>query len=271
MTRVEVLIVGKELLIGRTLNTNGHWIGRRLALMGSMVARMTTVDDDLKEIASGLNEALAREPDFLVSVGGLGPTPDDMTLKGLADGLGVPLRLSAAAVAMMKESYVRRQRVFEMTPARRKMAVLPVGAEPVPNVVGTAPGVRILKWGTVIFCLPGVPKEMKSIFRGSVEPEIRASLGELHRRVIRLKISGVFESVLAPFIRQELDRYPGTYIKSHPKGLMHGVSRVELDIVSVKRRKQDADSTAVSVASEMVEVVKRQGGEILASQGMQGR
>lgn len=268
MTRVEALIVGRELLIGRTLNTNAHWVGRRLALMGSMIARMVSVDDDLEEISSGLSEILGREPDFVVVMGGLGPTPDDMTLKGISLGLGVRLKFNAEAVRLMKESYAQRQRVFAMTPARRKMALLPYGAEPLPNRVGTAPGVRIERNGTVIFCLPGVPGEMKSIFRESVEPEIRKSLGKLHRKAIRLKISGVFESVLAPVIAVELDRYPGTYIKSHPKGIKEGISRVELDIVSVKRKKDEAESAAGAVAEEIIQAVEREGGTITSSQGL---
>jgi molybdopterin-biosynthesis enzyme MoeA-like protein len=67
-----MMAVGRELLIGRTVNTNAHWLGRRLALMGSMLARIATVDDDIVEISSSLKSVLRRHPDFLLVVGGSG-------------------------------------------------------------------------------------------------------------------------------------------------------------------------------------------------------
>src|SRR5579863_10460177 len=78
LVRVEMLAVGKELLIGRTMDSNAYWMGKRLALMGCMIKEITTVDDELDEIGAALLAALGRTPDFLITVGGLGPTPDDM-------------------------------------------------------------------------------------------------------------------------------------------------------------------------------------------------
>ena len=98
MVRVEMLAVGKELLIGRTLNTNAQWVGKRLARMGTILKQVTTVDDDLAEIASTFRGRTSRSPDFLVVVGGLGPTPDDMTLRGVAEGVGVGLRRNEDAL-----------------------------------------------------------------------------------------------------------------------------------------------------------------------------
>lgn len=253
MVRIEFLAVGKELLIGRTLNTNAHWAGRRLALMGTMITRMTTVDDDLVEISTGLREILRRNPDFVVVAGGLGPTPDDMTLKGIALGLSRPLGLSGEALERIKEHYAAIGRAdMPLTPARMKMATLPEGATPLENSEGTAPGVRIQGRKTVIFCLPGVPVEMKAIFRRSVEPEIRAKLGRLYRKALRLRIDGVFESDLAPLIGRELLDHPGAYIKSHPRGLRRGRSRIELDIVVVKDHREVAESEAERIAESFV-------------------
>src|SRR5580700_7901444 len=97
------LAVGKELLIGRTLNSNAYWIGRRLYKMGGMLDRVLTVTDSLEEISAGLNELLALNPDFIIVVGGLGPTPDDMTLKGIALGLKRKMRLDRGSVRLIKE------------------------------------------------------------------------------------------------------------------------------------------------------------------------
>ena len=129
-----MLAVGKELLIGRTLNTNAHWIGRRLARMGSMLKEITVVDDDLSEISAALGAITGRAPDFLIVVGGLGPTPDDMTLKGIALGLHVKIRRNPKALELIKRHYEERGiQKIELTPARVKMSMLPLAGEPVPN------------------------------------------------------------------------------------------------------------------------------------------
>ncbi len=263
MVRVEVLTVGKELLIGRTLNTNVHWMGRRLALMGTMIKEITTVDDDLEEISHALSSAFSRRPAFVVVVGGLGPTPDDMTLKGVAMGAKRRLALNRKALSLISEHYARRGMAeIELTPARRKMAVLPSGASPLLNAAGTAPGVRLVAGGTVVFCLPGVPAEMRSIFRRSVEPEIRAKVGRLSRAAVTLKFEGIYESALAPLIRRELQRNPGAYVKSHPRGVREGVSRIELDIVVVDKERADAERVKDGIAREMAREVTRAGGVV---------
>ena len=263
MARVEMIAVGRELLIGRTLNTNAHWVGARLASMGTMLAAVATVDDDLGEISSMFTQALGRRPDFLVVVGGLGPTPDDMTLKGVARGTGRPVRTNGAAMDMIKAHYARRGLAgIELTPARRKMAMLPATAVPVVNPLGTAPGARLESGGAVVFCLPGVPEEMKRMFRDSVEPEVRARLGVLHRGRASLDVSGVFESDMAPLIAEELRRHPGAYVKSHPKGLREGRSRILVDIAKVGPDRERVKAEAGAIADEIKEWAEARGAKV---------
>jgi nicotinamide-nucleotide amidase len=268
MVRVEMLAVGKELLIGRTLNTNAHWVGGRLARRGSMLKEVMTVDDDLDEISSAMKDILRRVPDFLIVVGGLGPTPDDMTLAGLARALGAKLKSSNEALGLIKEHYRERGLgVVELTPARRKMAVLPDGAKPVPNRQGTAPGVRLMAGSTVVYALPGVPKEMKGIFKDTVEPEIVSRLGRLHREYLKFKLQGIMESVLAPLISVAMERHPGVYIKSHPRGLVDGISRIELDIAVVGADKKKAVEEAIRTADEILGKVKKMGAIVKSVKG----
>jgi len=266
-----MLAVGKELLIGRTLNTNANWAGKRLARMGTMLKEVTVVDDDLEEISEAFRGITERSPDFLVVVGGLGPTPDDMTLKGVARGLGVPVRRSERAIEMIKEHYSKRgYQTMELTPARVKMAMLPAGAEPVLNSAGTAPGVRLAAGRTTVYCLPGVPVEMRSIFRRSVEPEVRKVLGPMHRKYVTLKLEGVFESVLAPLIARALRRHPGAYIKSHPRGIKEGVSQIELDIAVVGKEQRRTDDEGERIAEEMTNEVQLAGGKVRPLRLMRG-
>jgi len=264
-----MLAVGKELLIGRTMNSNAHWIGRRLARRGTMLKEVTTIDDDLGEIACALRDALKRSPDFLVVVGGLGPTPDDMTLRGIADGLGVRLRRSERALQMIREHYAKRGlRQIELTPARLKMARIPSGAEPVVNEVGTAPGVKIVAGRTTVFCLPGVPGEMRSIFRRSVEPEVAGKLGRLYRKYITMKLEGVLESALAPLIAKALKRHPGAYVKSHPRGIKEGVSRIELDVAVVGEDPRKTEEEGETIARELVREIESAGGSVAGAKGL---
>lgn len=265
MVRAEMLAVGRELLIGRTLNTNARWIGRRLARKGTLLAEITTVDDNLEEIGAGLKACLRRKPDFLVVVGGLGPTPDDMTLRGVSQAIGRRLRLNRQALSLIKEHYARRNLPdIEITPARKKMAILPIGAEPVRNKTGTAPGVRLVVGGTTVFCLPGVPSEMKAIFRDSVEPLISKKLGRLHRTYISLKLEGIYESAIAPLIQKELKSYPGAYIKSHPRGTKEGVSRIELDVAVVSEHKEEAEESANRITRDIKSLIAGEGAKVVS-------
>jgi len=270
VVRVEMLAVGKELLIGRTMNSNAYWIGKRLARMGTMLKEIMTVDDDLYEIASAYRAAVKRNPDYLVVVGGLGPTPDDMTLRGVANGMGVTLRKNEQALALIREHYARRGlRQIELTPARLKMARLPAGAEAVFNGAGTAPGVRLVEGKTTVYCLPGVPVEMRGIFRGTVEPDIKKRLGNLHRKYITMNLEGVLESALAPLIAQEMKKHPGAYIKSHPRGIREGVSRIELDIAVVGEERRRADDEGEEIANNMRREVEDAGGKVKSARGLE--
>ena len=261
MIRVEMLAVGKELLIGRTLNTNAGWIGGRMYAMGGMIDRILTVTDSLDEISSGLTQLLSRRPDFIIVVGGLGPTPDDMTLKGIAMGLGLDLKTNQTAIKLIKEHLEAVGRRPDLSPQHRKMARLPVGATPLPNEAGTAPGVRIKAGKTVVFCLPGVPTEMKYIFRRSVEGEIKKKMGVIHTSRVTLKVRGIHEAPLAPAIATALKMHP-SYIKSHPRSVREGAPTLELDIVVTSRDRDYARKAQAELLSFLSGKIEGLGGEI---------
>lgn len=263
MVFVVNLAVGKELLIGRTMNSNAYWIGGRLYKMGSMLDRVLTVDDTLDEISAGLNELLSLRPDFIIVVGGLGPTPDDMTLKGVALGLGRKIMLNKEAIGLIKEHLEKAGREFELTPARRKMAMIPEDATPLTNEMGTAPGVRLTAGkGTVVYCLPGVPREMRHIFTKFAEKEIRKKLGVMHVSKATMKLSGIYEAALAPSIGEALKMHPEAYIKSHPKGLKAGVPALELDLTVTSRSARTARSTYSELLSFLTRRISELGGSV---------
>jgi len=213
----EIISIGNELLIGHTLDTNSHWLAIQLNRRGWVPQRVTQLRDSLDSIASGVREAVLRKPLVLITLGGLGPTYDDMTLAGIARALHKPLRLNREALRLVEEHYRRLETRPKLTKYLTKMATLPRGATPLPNPVGTAPGVRMKQSSTTIFSLPGVPSEMKAIFRTSIAPFL-TTFGVNRPREFQLKIAGIIESALAPILDEARRAYPGLYFKSHPRG-----------------------------------------------------
>jgi nicotinamide-nucleotide amidase len=220
---MEIICIGNELLIGKVVNTNASWMGKRATALGVAVRRVTEGPDEIPEIVNVVREAIARKPHFIVTSGGLGPTFDDMTLEGLAKALNREFAVDEEALAMVKTKYKEYSKARnipegEMTSPRVKMATLPKGAQAILNPVGTAPGVRIDVGGTVLIALPGVPSEMEAIFEASVVPLLREAAGNLGFYEMSIYADSIMESVLAPLIDKVMHSNPRVYIKSHPKG-----------------------------------------------------
>jgi len=181
-TTFEFIFTGNELINGKILNTNSRWLAKRVTRMGGKVTRMVTVPDELKLISNSIKEALNREPDFIITSGGLGSTFDDMTLKAVSEALDIPLKLNSEALKFVEEKYNFAQKAGlikdgSLTKYRKKMAYVPETSKILYNAVGAAPGILIKTRNTSLICLPGVPEEMKSIFRKSVKKIIRDKIG----------------------------------------------------------------------------------------------
>jgi molybdenum cofactor synthesis domain-containing protein len=218
----EIISIGNELLIGHTLDTNSHWIARHLTGLGWTLERVTQLRDSLDSIKAGVRGSLKRNPSVLITIGGLGPTHDDMTLAGISRALNKPLRLNKEALQLVKDHYRRLESKPKLTKYRTKMATLPRGSVPLPNPVGTAPGVKMQQSGTIMFSLPGVPSEMKAIFRSSLIPYME-SFHTIRPKEMEVKITGIIESALAPILDQARKIYPKLYFKSHPRGRETGI------------------------------------------------
>ncbi|HEV2876786.1 MAG TPA: molybdopterin-binding protein [Nitrososphaeraceae archaeon] len=228
---IEIISVGNELLSGTIANTNAQWISAQITKAGGIVKRITTLGDWDKEISSAIKDSIQRGPDWLILTGGLGPTYDDNTLRGLSSALGQRLKLDPRAVEMLRRSYAQhKQRLAiknsKINETRLKMAKIPRGSIAVQNPVGSAPSVYIdveSDTGTKrtrIFCLPGVPKEMKAIFSGVILPQIKEKVGKYYVVESMFETIGVSESMLAPTLSRLVDSHPSDelYLKTHPKG-----------------------------------------------------
>ena len=96
---MKILTIGNEILAGEVLDTNTHWVCQQLQDLGGNVAGASLVRDRVEDVAQALRSALTRGPDVVITMGGLGPTADDLTLAGVAEALGVPLELHPQALS----------------------------------------------------------------------------------------------------------------------------------------------------------------------------
>src|SRR5262245_50506399 len=165
--KVEILSIGNEVVYGDIVNTNAAWLSQELTSQGFEVLRHLTIADNEAQITEALLEA-PRRVDAVLVTGGLGPTVDDFTLEIAGKIFGRPLQKNAGVMSQLETFYTARKRV--MTPNQEKQAMVPEGAEVFLNPVGSAPGVRLEFQGVQYFFFPGVPKEMKQIFKDSILP-----------------------------------------------------------------------------------------------------
>lgn len=266
----EIICVGNELLIGKTLNTNAQWLAKHATTLGITVNRITVVADNVNEIAHAVQETLQRKPQFTITTGGLGPTFDDKTLAGIAKALNRKLEINQKALKMVKEKYETyatktQTGTIELTQPRIKMATIPEKTEPIPNPVGTAPGVRADLEETILIALPGVPSEMEASFETAIAPLLRAASGATAFHEKSIFADDVMESTLAPLIDKVMRDNPGVYVKSHPRG---GENRPHMEIhLSITAR--DAEKPREKLQKAILQfstAVKENGGKVITDE-----
>lgn len=192
----EIICVGTELLLGDILNTNAQFLAQQLAQLGIPHYYQTVVGDNPGRLQQVLAIACDRS-EILLFTGGLGPTPDDLTTETIADFFGVPLEERPEILADIADKYNRRGR--EMTPSNRKQALIPQGAEILPNQWGTAPGII---WqpcpNLTILTFPGVPFEMQRMWEATAVPYLKGQgWGKEIIESRMLKFWGIAEAALA--------------------------------------------------------------------------
>jgi nicotinamide-nucleotide amidase len=221
--RVELIAVGREILRGRVLDTNSNWLAKELTSMGGEVGRICVVDDVPEEIGREIHGAMQHGAGVIFTTGGLGPTFDDRTLESIAQALDLPLVRHTAAYAFIADTYQRLHAEGAvahqaMVPSREKMALLPQGAEMLPNPTGSAPGM-LLHWRQqLIIAMPGPPGEMRPMFQASVAPLLRARWAGWHRVEMRVQTDVADESLLNPLFERVMVAVAGSYLKADPKG-----------------------------------------------------
>lgn len=197
-----VLIIGDEILSGRTQDTNLRDIARYLGVLGVDLAEARTVPDVLEEIVAALN-ALRERYDYVITTGGIGPTHDDITADAVAAAFGVDLEEHPEIMAMMRARWGD-----DLNAARRRMARVPVGGELVKNPVQGPPGFTI---GNV-FVLAGVPTIMRGMLE-DVGPRLRSGAVTVSRT---LRVEGSGEGAIAAPLETVAKAHPEMSLGSYP-------------------------------------------------------
>jgi nicotinamide-nucleotide amidase len=206
--QAEVINTGSELLLGLVTNTHLGYLAGELAPCGITVARQVCVPDG-PPIREALAAALDRA-EVVFTTGGLGPTTDDLTREAAAELLGLPLLPDEEILSGIRERFARRGLAMAERVARQ--AMVPVGAEVLPNPNGTAPGLYFppavlgSRRARHLFLLPGPPRELRPMVQDYVLPKLRAILPASSMRERRIyRLTGIGESQVEERIGQKLE------------------------------------------------------------------
>ena len=240
----EILCVGSELLLGNITNGNARWIAEQLASLGVPHQRQMVVGDNRERLMAEVRQAAGRCR-VLITTGGLGPTPDDLTTEAIAAAFETPLVEHPEVWAEIQARLSARGRTC--SPTNRRQAFLPQGAALLPNPTGTAPG---MIWspvpGFTVLTFPGVPSEMKAMWQQTAAPWLRQSglaAGVFASRMLRFW--GVSESALAEEMADLLEQVNPTVAP------YAGVGEVKLRITAQAEHLAEAEALLEPVEREI--------------------
>ena len=230
----ELLSIGSELTVGETRDTNAGEQARSLTGMGVRVTRLTALPDDLAEVTEAFRAALARS-DLVLSTGGLGPTPDDLTREAIAAACGETPDVDPDLEAWLRELWDRRGMPFPELNLKQAWRIPSAVALPNPN--GTAPGWFVTRPdGRLAVALPGPPREMRPMWSDEVVPRLqRGGLGaSVASRTYRL--AGIGESQVAELLGEDLLRATNPIVATYAR-----VEAVDVRISAVAEGDRSAD------------------------------
>ena len=186
--KAEILTIGDELLRGEIVDSNKSYLSDRLLGLDIETQFHSSVRDDPADMRDAFERAMGRCDVVLVS-GGLGPTRDDLTTEVLAETLGRELELDAESLESIRAFFASVGR--EMSANNEKQAWFPSGSEVLENPIGTAPGFLVEEAGALVFCMPGVPRELYRMMDEQVLPRVSSRM-EGERLVVRAKFLRTF-------------------------------------------------------------------------------
>lgn len=253
-----ILAVGSELTTGTTRDTNSGDLARELTALGVHVLRSVALPDDLAIATSAVAGALA-DADLVLTTGGLGPTPDDLTREAIAAACGLQPHVDAGLLAQIEAMFTRRG--APMPDANTKQAWLIEGAIALPNAHGSAPGWWVERPdGRVVIALPGPPREMWPMWREHSLPRLQRGPLGVERATQTLRLSGVGESALVALIGEDVLREANPQVATYARS-----DAVDVVVSAVA----DGRLSAQALVDEMVSRLRTQVGEFIFAEGDQ--
>lgn len=243
---VALLSIGTELTRGELVDTNAAWLSAELTATGFSVVEQCTVSDDVNSIASAI-QRLAGRAGLVISTGGLGPTSDDLTSEAAAAAAGLELERNTTAIQRLRLRYEARG--IELTEARLSQADYPKDSELLDNPVGTADGFVVRVSDTPCFFLPGVPTEMRAIFRSSIQPRLE---GRVTSYQVGLRTFGLPEAEVAARVeavkraRDSSVTLTYGYRASHPEVIVKVLAHADSEHTA--RLEAEAEARAIKEA-----------------------
>ena len=229
---IEIIATGDELIYGRIVDTNSHWLANRVAEMGAHLRRVTMIGDEPELIASTLNDALLRDAHFIIFTGGLGPSADDLTVDSIGMALERETVIDEEGASKIEAVY-RKRGITDTAQINRgrRMARILVGSKPLQNPVGFAVGMAVDVAGKTVCTLPGVPSEMKGMFDAHVAPMIESESTSVFLAKT-YNISMVWKDFF-PLYREMQKDYPDIYIKNAATPPVEGEDREKTHTIKV--------------------------------------
>jgi nicotinamide-nucleotide amidase len=248
LVTAELLSIGSELTVGETRDTNAGELARSLSELGVEVLRMTALRDELATVRDAFSSALERA-DLVVSTGGLGPTPDDLTREAIAATIGETPAVDPELERWLRGLFERRGVPFSST--NLKQAWLTSSTTAIPNANGTAPGWWVDRPdGRVVVALPGPPREMRPMWAEWTLPRLRDhGLGRL-TATVTLRTTGIGESLLAERLGGLLDRTRNPTVATYARA-----DAVDVRISAVPTGQADAAALVAATEAEVLGLI----------------
>jgi molybdenum cofactor synthesis domain-containing protein len=253
---IELFSIGTELILGQIQDTNAHWIAQQILQLGGRLRRVTMLQDEFDEIIEAIEDSIRRETDLILTTGGLGPTPDDITVDVVAKIIGDQPIVHEATLGSFMEKRELASR-DDLTPAMVKMATVPRTAEVFQNPVGWAPCIRVTSNQSTILMMPGPPREMKGIFETCIAPLIteRYSAKTATSRVY----VNMFEAEVSPLLQRVMSKHPDVYLKAYVALRRDDNQYMPVDLVSTGTDEGHAQSQLQEAVEYFRQLVTEKG------------
>lgn len=260
---IDVIATGDEIIFGQLVDTNSAWIAKLSTEQGARVRRISCIGDRLEDIVQAIQRGISDGRNIVVMTGGLGPSQDDLTVEALAKATEREVLFDEIATQMLETRC--NEFVIQLTDRRMRMARSVTGARALENLIGLAPGILVTNGRCTIIALPGIPKEMKPMFKQYVLPLIEAKTQKKSAAIsliLHMSLSDFFHIIAE--LRQI---FPEAYIKRHARPPNRGrghhkLEQLGIDIVVWGDTIQACETRIAEIRDKLSQLAQERGGEI---------